>query len=484
MPDVPLIGGFYKSASLPVSSKECVNWIINVPQTDTFAKGNLFGTAGLLEITAALTGEVNRGGWDLAGKPYVVNGTKLYRVDRTFNALNEAVYSLAEVGTGLTGIAQVMMRDNGTQLCIVLPESNDQFNAFIYTEADGLIQISDPSFQGPVSSVDYVDSFFSFTKQDSNVIFISDVNDGLTYDATDSATARVDPDNNVGQIVFNNQWFVGGARTIQPFQNHGGTDFPFTTIPGDVIQKGFSSQFAIIELSTEFMFLGKGKFEQPAIWATNGGKPEKRSTTAIDNAISKYSDATVAAAYALKTGQAGHYRVYFTFPGEDTYVYHEESGIWATVESIENDQVIPWRVQTVIDAYGELIIADIISPKIGILDFDTGTEFGEIMRRSVVLQPLDQDGLPFTVDAFELLVEAGTANLNGDGSAPTVLASFSEDGGVTFNTPMPLSMGLTGERQQRLIWTQWGLIERNIVIKLEVSDPNKMAFIKADIWLS
>lgn len=482
MPDIPLAGGFYKDASLPISAQDCINFIPDVPQTNTFTGSTLGGTPGILEQVEAGTNEINRGGWHLNDKPYFVEGQKLFRIDRTFDANSDPVYAFTQVGTGLTGTQQVILKENSSQLIILIPELDIQLNAFIFTEAGGLVQISDTDFNGPASSVDYVDGVFSFTKKDSNIIFISAVEDGFTYDATDQETALISPDNNVGQFVLNNQWFVGGSRTIQSFQNVGGSDFPFITIPGQVQQKGFSSQFAVVEMGGRMVYLGKGEGEQPAIWASDGGQPQKLSNTAIDNEISTFSDTVISQAFAMKSGQAGNYRVFFTFPGETTFVYQQENGIWSTVESIKNELTIPYRVQSIVDAYGELWAGDMLTPKIGTIDPDQFLEFGEIMRRSVTLFPVDNDGQPFFMDALELLIEAGTNSLNAEDAK--VFMSFSLDGGKTFNLPIGLSMGLTGQGRQRLIWTQLGQVDRNVVFRFEVDDPIKISFIKCDLWLS
>jgi len=170
---LPFAQGFYVSESLPISAQECVNFYPNIPQTGTVTQQSLFGTPGLVEIASADDEETNRGMHVFNSIPYGVNGENLYRIDRSFDAFGNATYEAIQVNDGapspgipipLPGTLRVQMADNGVsggQMCIILPESTGQFNGYIFTIAGGLVQISDASFDGPVSSVVYVDGFFS-----------------------------------------------------------------------------------------------------------------------------------------------------------------------------------------------------------------------------------------------------------------------------------------------------------------------------------
>ena len=166
---LPFSQGFYVSESLPISAQECVNMYPNLPQTVTVTRQSLFGTPGLTEIAQASATEFSRGLHVFDSIPYAVNDGTLYRINRTFDAFSVPIFDAEIVGTGLFGNRLVIMADNGPlnagggagQLCIVIPESDEVFNAFIFTEdPDTLTQISDVDFDGPVSGVVYIDGFF------------------------------------------------------------------------------------------------------------------------------------------------------------------------------------------------------------------------------------------------------------------------------------------------------------------------------------
>jgi len=178
MPTIPF-GQWYVSESLPIANQNLFNFYLKKPQTATVTEQVLFSTPGIRYQLEAAADELGRGFHVFNGVPYTVNGTTLYRIDRTFNAFGIAVYSLVDVsgGTPIPGTERLIMANNGAeggQICIAVPEGANQFNAYIYTIAGGLIQISDGDFDGPVNGLVYNDGYFVFTKTDSNTFFISD----------------------------------------------------------------------------------------------------------------------------------------------------------------------------------------------------------------------------------------------------------------------------------------------------------------------
>jgi len=493
MATLPIGGRFWQSESLPVSAQECVNLYVNKPQTTAVTVENLFITPGIPEITTAGTNVSNRGGHVFQGIPYVVNGNDLYRINRSIDAFGVASYTTTKVNgaVSIPGDERVIIADNGKeggQMCIVVPESTTKFNAFIFTLLpDTLVAISDVDFNGPVSSVNYIDGFFLFTKQETQEIFISVLRNGLSYIATDNTDAEADPDNVVAASILNNEPQVFGTQTLQPFQNiPAGAAFPFQSVQGGIQQKGLDSKFAIARISDakgreSLVFLGSGEGETPSVWITEGGAPVKLSTTPIDNQIAMYSDTTISNCFTWSYKQSGAQFVGFHFPDEETFVYDFTSGEWATRESLDGlDAIIPYRVSSIMDAYGVLLVGDLISTKIGILDREVFTEFGETIRRRFVTPQLDNEGQPFNIDALELWGDEGIGLTTGQGSNPTVLMSFSTNGGRSFSNTMARSFGKIGEFTNRTIWNSLGRVSREICFKFEVSDPVRWGFAKVE----
>jgi hypothetical protein len=481
MPAIPF-GQWYVSESLPISAQELVNFYINIPQTQTITTASLFATPGLVSVATAGTDEFGRGAHVFNGIPYFVNGTNLYRLDRTYDVFGDPVYTPVQVNGAvpIPGSGRVIMSDNGVkggQMCIVVPALATKFNAYIYDGAT-LAAISDANFDGPASGVVYIDGYFLFTKSDGNKFFISNLRDGLTYTALDFSDAETDPDPISAPFVLAGELFIFGSQTIQAFQNVGGADFPFASIEGSVLEKGLDAPFSLIELNGAMVWIGASVNEQPAIWMSNGGEPVKISTTAIDNELRKYTDTQISTAFAIKYSQSGATFACFTIPGQKSFVFDSVTASWHARES-RGITKSEYRVSHIVDAYNELIINDLFSNNIGLIDRETFTEFGEEMRRRFVLPPVDNEGQPFFVDAVEAVGGAGKGLV--DGLEPMILLSTSEDGGNNFNEPLDASFGAIGDYTQRPIWTQVGRFERDVMFKFEVSAPIKWSFTKIEV---
>lgn len=486
MPELAL-GGFYKLSSLPISAQECVNLRPMIPEAATPTKKALLRPAGLRVATTAGGDNVySRGGHVFVNTPYFVQGDELYRIDRTVDGFGVSTYSavLVSGATSIPGVSQVIMADNGQeggQIMIVTPDDPIQFNAYIYTMSGGLVQVSDPDFDGPVNDVNYIDGYFEFTKQNGQKFFISDLRDGSSYISTDFERSEVDPDFNKRSFVLKNQLLVFGTQSIQPYQNIGGGGFPFAYIQGGAQSKGLRSIYAIAQVDDNAIYLGGAVNETAAIWITNGATSEKLSTVPMDELIATFATETIEGCFAFAYSQSGGRFAVFTFPGEITFVFDFVAKEWFTQESTDtNYEPIPWRVSGVVEAYGVLMVGDSISNTIGILDMNAYDEYGEEIRRRFVLPHIDNDGQPFFVDSVELVNQTGIGLTLGQGARPVVWMSISRDGGRTFEGAIERGVGLIGEYDYRTVWNQNGRIAREGCFKFEMSDPVNWAITKVE----
>ena len=480
--NIPLGGRFYRSGSLPISAQECVNLYMNIPQTIAPTKENLYVTPGITEATTSGS-SINRGAHVFQDMAYVVNGSKLYRIDQSLGG-GGTTYSAVDVsGSGsIAGSAQVIMSDNGAeggQICIVCPDVTSTFNTYIYTVAGGVVTVSDSDFLGPALTVDYVDGYFLFTKQNSQTFFISNLRDGLAYTATDFGSAEADPDIIVGGYILHNEPYIFGSETFEPFQNIGGSGFPFQRVAGGVQRKGLKSKYAVVQVNDVLYFLGGAANEKPAIYATDGGRPQKISTTAIENEIAGYSDSSISTCFTWNYSDSGHEFIAFNFPNQACFVYDLSTNEWATRESKDtNGMPIPYRVSAVIDAYGVLLVGDRINNSVGILEKDTYTEYGVNIARRFVTPQIDNEGQPFWIDALELWGESGVGLT--DGTSADVQMSMSTNGGRSFNNALTRNMGAIGAYNHRTIWNSLGRVSREVCFKFTMSAPVKWVFGKIE----
>lgn len=447
---IPIHNGFYSFDDRPLSAQECINYYPVKLERPGLSEAALFGTPGLVELTT--TGvEPNRGAHVMSDVPYYVNGEKLYRIDRTVSGSSET-FTAVELGD-IPGTSRVSMADNGNQLCIVVPG----VDGFIYDKDTDVFQkITDPDFKanGIANNVTYIDGFFVFTS--GQKIFHSELNDGLSYNALDFGEARVDPDSIKGQVVFNNQLFIFGSETIEAFQNVGGSTFAFQRINGFVIPKGLRSQFSIKNFDSGVMFVGGEVNERPGVFYFSGAQPQRVSTIPIERELTKLSAEELDSVISWVYAQAGAYFYSISLPSR-TFTFDSRSGEWHERTSLYNNQVNNNRISEVVNAYGRLMVGDQISGRIGQIDRNTYTEYGELIFRRFTPQPLAANGEPIFVDEIELTMVSGSGSFDRD---PEIRVEPSYDGGYTFGNERVQNIGLTGDRDRRAIWFRFGRFRR------------------------
>ena len=467
---LPIAKGFYVSDSLPISAQECTNWYPNIVQGTGLSQETLFGTPGLEQLATSGTLEnVNRGAHEMAGKPYFVNGERLYRLDETV-VDSTTSYSLTFIGD-IAGTSRVSMADNGTQLMILVPGGN----GYIYNHVtDTFSQITDTDFtaNGNPQFVVFIDGYFLVTT-DSKKFIVSAINDGLSYNALDFGTAESDPDDIVAPVVYKNQLFISGGETFEAFQNIGGADFPFQRT-GLFLQKGCYAPYSLVNAQDTFMWVGGGENEGPAIWALSGNSTVKISTTAIDSLLSTLTDAAVADIYSWAYASKGAYFIGFSLPST-TLVYDITSKRWHERKSFLGGALGAFRVSSVVKAYNKILCGDIVDGRIGNLDPNVYVEYENPIIRTVATQPFQNNMQSVFFPSLELTVESGVGN--SDVVDPVITLERSTDG-KTWGEPRARSMGKIGEYNRRAIWRRNGRASRFEVFRFTLTDAVKPVIIQ------
>jgi len=137
-------------------------------------------------------------------------------------------------------------------------------------------------------------------------------------------------------------------------------------------------------------------------------------------------------------------------------------------------------VQSIVSAYGELLVGDATTGIIGKLEKETYTEYGEVIFRQKASAPFSAQGLPLFMGDMELTMESGVGLTSGQGSDPVVRMDFSDNGARTFSSEFSRKIGKIGEYAHRIIWRRQGRIPAHRVVRFTVTDPVKAVIIKLE----
>lgn len=472
---IPIANGFYESESLPISAQECVNWYPNIVQSAGLSQETLFGTPGIIELASTgLITEQNRGAHVKNKIPYFVNGQTLYILNRIVAGDGSETFTTTALGT-IEGFGGVSMADNGTQLMILVPGGK----GYIYDESAGVpfVEITDPDFtaSGAPQYVVFIDAYFAVTT-DSKKWIISALNDGNNWNALDFSSAESDPDDIVAPIVFRNKIFITGSETGEAFQNTpNGSGFPF--IRSNIFMStGCFAPLSLIAAHNTFMMIGGGVNESPAIWEFTGASFQKVSTTAIDNVLSGFSEEIISAAFSFSYADKGAYFIGFTI-NDFTIVYDVITQRWHERKSVIDGESVRWRVNSLVTAYGRVLVGDSQDGRIGELNSNEYKEYGNNIHRVIATQPFSNLGSSVKVPMIELTVESGVGN--SDQPDPVISMDVSKDGKI-FSYERTRKIGKVGEYDERAIWLRNGRFPRFAILRFKMSDPVKPVIIKAE----
>ena len=442
----------YQHRSRPVSAQRMLNAYLETPATGKEIPPSVpaFGISGGVAVGSGPM----RGGCMINGVPYVVSGTKLYRIASDLAA--------TELGTIPGSVYVDMTGDADEVLCV---SGGSMFRYDGTTTA----QVSDPDFPG-AQWVEYLDGYAIIGPGDGTVWVNETPGDFSGWNALDFASAEGAPDDILGCIVDHRQVFLGGKETIEIWENTGNADFPLERSPGGFIELGLGSTFGFAKNSNSVFFYAS----DGTIRMLSGYDPIRISTHAVEQAIEGYADKSC---HTLTWMESGHAMVGFTW-AEGTWVYDLSTQLWHERQSYGHTR---WRPVFALRAFGEWIVGDYASNLIGHLDPDVFAEWGDTQRMLMTCPSINRENQPIRHQRLELVFETGVGTISGQGVNPQAMLRFSDDGGRTWSNEHWRSMGAQGQFRTRVHWDRIGM-SRDRVYEVSITDPVRRTLIEANLY--
>lgn len=423
----------YESRVPDASAQRLVNFFAEALPPDAKSPVILLNSPGISPFATGFSGAV-RGMEAMDGVLYAVAGSAFYSVTSA-----GVVTLIGSINTALGYVSMASNRASPRQLCFV-----DGTDGWIYDTTNGLQEITDGDFK-PAATVTFIDGYFVFDEADSSRFFVSNLDDGLSYTATDFANAEGNPDNVVAVRESHRELWVFGDESTEVFVNTGNADFPFERIQGAYLERGCGAAFSVAGDDNTLFWLGN----DGVVYRATGYTPTRISTHAIEEKIRGFS--SFSDAYGFFATISGHKFYHLVFPtGKAAFVYDAATGLWHERESFGQNY---WRAGAYARAFGKDIVGDAFQGRIGVLDLDVFTEFGGVMQSSATSPVIHDSRMRVFHSLFELDMETGV----GAATDPEIWLDWSNDGGRTWSARKPArSMGKVGEYGRRIRWTRLG----------------------------
>lgn len=402
--------------------------------------------------------------------------------NRLFAVVDDTLFSVSptgdrtSIGVLSTSRGPVGMKIGLTQLVVV-----DGLHGYVYDLVSGSFDpIVSDGWLGSYT-VEYLDGYFTFIDPNSQTFYLSALEDALTLDALDFATANTSPDKLVGQVVTNKVLVLLGEVSGEIWQDTGAADFPLERNSGAFLEVGLLARHSVKELDNSAFWLGRDERGAGFVYKLEGFRPVRVSTMAVEEAIqraiSEGNDVSQAVAYAYQQG--GHSFYCLQVPGLDTtWCLDAATQQWHERAELVLGDYTQHRGRFHAYCYGKhLIVGD--DDVIYEYDVTANTNAGDVLCRDRVSPHYATPQLDrITFSAFELdctvgFGKAGQAQAN-------VMLRYSNDGGYSWSGWRTATLGAVGEKQARARWLRLGSA-RDRCWEVRCTDNTPFAIINASI---
>jgi hypothetical protein len=467
---IPFLGGQHKGFSPNQNTQETVNMFLEVDPSEE-NKLTLYRVDGKKDFIELPKSPIYNMA-EFRGALYVVAGDSIYKIIETVSGYSYSLIGVADLTLNVTIAA-----NNAGQLCF--NSSYTQKAYVLDTNTDTLTQITDPAFYGS-PRVDYLDGYGVFVKPNSQQFYISALNDFSTFDALDFASDEADPDNLVTFIVDHRELILFGERVSTVWFNSGDATFPLSRREGAEMEVGCAAALSVAKLDNTVFFLGRNAYGQGLVYRLNQYVPQIVSNRGIEQLINTFDRIDDAIAYAYQKN--GHSFYVLTFPtANKTLVYdasiQDVDMAWAVRETYQLGRD---RAACHAFAFNKHLVGDYSSGKIFELDEDTHLDGGLPIVWSRTTAHIVSDYKRIRHKEVVLNFQTGVGLE--DGTDPLIYLTYSDDGGHSYITPREASLGVIGQRKNRIMFSRLGQ-SRDRVYKVFGSAPVKTVFISGFIEL-
>lgn len=448
MPTIPFGLQSYQHSSLPLSAQRMVNTYLEPAPPAAKTAAAVVASFGIKDFLAFGQGPM-RGAEIVNNAGYVVSGLQLFRVDA-----NNVITLLGEI----PGSGPVFIDGDGTNVMVTVNGPSYVWNGA------AVAPISDPDFPG-YEWVAFLDGYMVGGPGDGRVYVNHTAFDPSNWDALDFASAEAAPDDVVVGIVDHRELFLFGRQTTEVWYNSGDSAFPLTRTASGFMEIGCTSKYGPAKIDNSIFFPAS----DGTVRRVNGYTPVRISQTAMEQAIAKYKSQECVGNAWIENGHSMYGLTY----NEATWVYDISTQLWHERQSYGLSN---WRAAFVVRGNNKTYVGDRTSNRLGLLDADTFTEWGNTLVASCTAPAIAKDNEFIPHASLELVFEQGVGLASGED--PQVMLDWSDDGGRTWGNQLMRSLGKAGEFRRAALFNRLGQ-SQDRVYRYSISDPVRRTLIQA-----
>jgi len=484
MPILPLLAQSYEPEAKDVSIQQLINFYLEPMPQGKESTWQALPTPGTT-VWKDLSGSEVRGMLEHLGKLYVVMDSTFYQV--TVSGATVTATSKGTLGTSSTPRISMAATLNE----IVIADGTNLWSYNILT--DSFSDVTDPDLEAIPNIVMATNGYFISLIPDTQKFYVSDLNDGTSYNALFFASAEVEPDKLVtGAVVNTRVWLLGEHSTEIWYNSGAALGAPFDRLSGGALQFGAAAQHSIATSGNSLYCLAKNRQGLLGVVQASSEGFNVISTPALNVEMEGYTDVSDAFSFMFKRGSHTFYCI--TFPSVTattgkTWMFDLSTGQWSELQSYDSTLTDYDRFYANCTSYfdNKQLAGDYQSGKIYTMDFDEHTERGNTLRRRIVSPHVELNRARMGLRSIEVQVDPEALAESSDPTLtdPSVTVEISRDRGRTWGNQITRNTGASGEYQKRVLIRNGG-VARSFTFRLTVTDeiPWRILGFWADLSLS
>lgn len=338
-------GPFYTSASPNVDAEACINRFIERIEAEGKSPLSLRPMPGTAIFQTLNEPNIPGQKYVPAQGRYFVAGSSLWEITSNGTVTNRG--PLAPSPT-----QPVQMEVNPTQLLIC---SGGLLWTFTFA-TNVLAPVGSPPFAN-VGLIGWSDGFFVAVQLSPADIALSAIGDGTSWNAINTSTISLFPDNIVSMQVDHRELALLGNTRSVVYANAGAAIFPFQPVPGAYIEAGSAAQFAVSKLDNSVFAILADERGFGVAFRSQQYNFVRISNHAVEHQWQSY--ATISDAESFTMQMDGHPWWVIYFPTADiTWVYDVSTQAWFNWLSWENGQYHAHHARNHQVAFGRHLVGD------------------------------------------------------------------------------------------------------------------------------
>ena len=393
-----------------------------------------------------------------------------------FQSLTSTGASLA-TGTLGTTAGVVSMAFSPTQVVIV-----DGAAGYLYVPATTTFSTIGASFPNGARTTTFVAGFFVAEQPGTQQFWVSNVNDGSTWNALAFASASSYSDNIVAVDNLLGNLILFSQLHMEFWQNVGTAPEPFAPILSAVNEFGLAAIFSRAHVNQTIIFLAQTREGQVQFVQLTGYSVAVISNPDLEYIINQFSVVSDAIGLSYEIDTHKFYQV--TFPTANrSFLFDTSTALWSDVQT--GPSVKPSRHWGNLSAYyaGKTLISDYATNQLYTQSVSQFTDNGQIIIREVITRHILSNFNRVRISLVYLDMETGVGLQTGQGSNPQIMLQYSKDNGRTWSAERWVSSGLVGQYLTRVLWRRFGST-RDATFRIRMSDPVKFVVTEGAIKIA